>query len=98
MKMRKSNTQKLSEVIDEFLKGSGLSRKLKKARIINHWEELMGKTVANRTKSIYIKNKTLFVHLSSSVLRNELLMMRQEIIDAVNKHAGETIIDNIVLK
>jgi len=96
--MRKSNTQKISEVIDEYLKSSGLKHKLRKARVLNHWEELMGKTVAKRTKSIYIKNKTLFVYLSSSVLRNELLMMRQEIIDAVNKHAGETIIDNIVLK
>ena len=96
--MRKSNTQKISEVIDEYLKNSGLIEKLRKARVLNHWEELMGKTVAKRTKSIYIRNKTLFVCLSSSVLRNELLMMRQEIIDAVNKYAGEAIIDNIVLK
>lgn len=98
MKMRKSNTQKLSEVIDEFLKGSGLSLKLKKARIINHWEELMGKAIANRTTSIYIKNKTLFVTLNSSVVKNELMMMRQQIIDALNKHAGEKIIEKIVIK
>jgi predicted nucleic acid-binding Zn ribbon protein len=96
--MRKSNTQKICEVIDEYLKNSGLIQKLRKARVLNHWEELMGKTVANRTRSIYIKNRTLFVNLSSSVLRNELSMMKQEIINAVNKHAGETIIDNVVLK
>lgn len=96
--MRKSNTQKIGEIIDEYLRSSGLIQKLRKARVLNHWEELMGKTIANRTKSIYIKNRTLFVILSSSVLRNELSMMRQEIIDAVNKHAGETIIDNVVLK
>lgn len=98
MKMRKSNTQKISEVIDEFLKGSGLSHKLKKARIINHWEELVGKAVANRTTSIYIKRKTLFVTLNSSVVRNELILMRRQIIDALNKHAGEEIIDKIVIR
>ena len=87
-----------SEIIDEFLKGSGLSRKLKKSRIINHWEELMGKAIANRTTSIYIKNKTLFVTLNSSVVKNELMMMRQQIIDALNKHAGEKIIEKIVIK
>jgi len=96
--MRKSNTRKISEIIDEYLNSSGLKQKLRKARVLNHWEELMGKSVANRTKSLYIKNRTLFVYLSSSVLRNELLMMRQQIIDAVNKHAGESIIDEIVLK
>jgi predicted nucleic acid-binding Zn ribbon protein len=98
MKMRKSNTQKISEVIDEYLKSSGLNHKLNKARIINHWEEFMGKSIAKRTTSIYIKKKTLFVSLNSSVAKNELMMMRQQIIEALNKHAGETIIDKIVIK
>jgi predicted nucleic acid-binding Zn ribbon protein len=96
--MRKSNTQKISEVIDEYLKSSGLNHKLNKARIINHWEEFMGKSIAKRTTSIYIKKKTLFVSLNSSVAKNELMMMRQQIIEALNKHAGETIIDKIVIK
>ena len=97
-KMRKSHTQKISEVIEEYLKSSGLTIKLKKARIINHWGELMGKAIANRTTSIYIKNKTLFVSLNSSVAKNELMMMRQQIIDALNEHAGEIIIEKIVIK
>lgn len=96
--MRKSNTQKINEVIDEYLKDSGLVEKLRKARVLNHWEELMGKTIAKRTKSIYIRNKTLFICLNSSVLRNELSMMKQELIDTVNKHAGDVIIENVVLK
>ena len=96
--MRKSNTQKISEVIDEYLKNSGLTHKLKKARIINHWEELMGKAIAKRTTSIHIRSKTLFISLNSSVVKNELMMMRQQIIDAINKHAGEIIIEKIVIK
>jgi predicted nucleic acid-binding Zn ribbon protein len=96
--MRKSNTQKISEVIEEYLKNSGLNHKLKKARIINHWEDLVGRAVAKRTTSIYIRKKTLFVSLNSSVVKNELLMMRQQIIDALNKYAGEIIIEKIVIK
>ena len=96
--MRKSNTQKISEVIDEYLKNSGLTQKLKKARIINHWEELIGKAIAKRTTSIYIKGKTLFVSLNSSVVKNELMMMRQQIIDTINKRAGETLIEKIVIR
>jgi predicted nucleic acid-binding Zn ribbon protein len=98
LKMRKSNTQKISEVIDEYLENSGLTRKLKKARIINHWEELIGKAIAKRTTSIYIKKKTLFISLNSSVVKNELMMMRQQIIDTINKRAGETIIEKIVIR
>ncbi len=98
LKMRKSNTQKISEVIEEYLKNSGLTPKLKKARIINHWEELIGKAIAKRTTSIYIKKKTLFVSLNSSVVKNELMMMRQQIIDAINKEAGEIMIEKIVIR
>ena len=58
----------------------------------------MGKVIAKRTKSVYIKDKTLFVFLNSSVLRNELMMMRQEIIDTLNKRVGENVIDDIRLK
>ena len=96
--MRKSNTQKISEVIDEYLKNSGLTQKLKRARIINHWEELIGKAIAKKTTSIYIKKKTLFVSLNSSVVKNELMMMRQQIIDAINKEAGEILIEKIVIR
>jgi flagellar motor protein MotB len=96
--MRKSNTRKISEIIDEFLQNSGLKHKLNKSRAINHWEELMGKAVAKRTTSIYIKNKTLFVSFNSSVVKNEIMMMRQQIADALNKYAGEIIIEKIVIK
>jgi predicted nucleic acid-binding Zn ribbon protein len=96
--MRKSNTRKIGDVIKEYLEESGLKRKLNKSRIINHWEELVGKAVAKRTTSVYIKNKTLFVSFNSSVVKNELMMMRQQIIDTLNKYAGETIIENIVIR
>ena len=58
----------------------------------------MGKIIAKRTKSDYIKDKNLYVFLNSSVLRNELMMMRQEIIDTLNKRVGENVIDDIRLK
>lgn len=96
--MRKSNTRKISEIINEFLQESGLKHKLNKSRVINYWEELMGKTIAKRTTSIYIKNKTLFVSFSSSVVKSEIMMMRKEIVDALNKHVGEIIVEKIVIR
>lgn len=96
--MRKSNTQKLGSVLREYLENMRIDKKLKEVSIISSWEEVMGKAVAERTKHIYIKNKTLFIQLKSSVLRNELLMMRHAIIDKLNERAGEKIIEKIVLR
>lgn len=96
--MRKSNTQKLSDIVKEYIDHMMIGKKLKEVSVINAWEELLGKTVSSRTTSIYIKNKVLFVQLSSSVVRNELMMMRQEIINRLNEKAGEQIIEKIILK
>lgn len=96
--MRKSNTQKLGEVVREYLHQMMIEGKLKEVGIVRSWEELMGKAVATRTKNIYIKNKTLFIELKSSVLRNELFMMRQSIIDKINERAGEVVIEKMVVK
>ena len=96
--MKRSKTQKIEQIIYECLKEMKIDKKLKEVDIINHWEEIIGKTIARATDNIYIKNKTLFIHLNSSVVRNELLMIRENLKAALNERAGEEIIENIVLK
>jgi predicted nucleic acid-binding Zn ribbon protein len=96
--MRKSQTQNISEVISSILKASGLEDKLAETRLIQSWEELLGKSVARLTKSLYIKNRTLFVSLNSSVVRSELVMIKKDILIRLNEKAGKCVIDDIVLK
>ncbi len=96
--MRKSNTIKLSEALREYVRVLKIAGKLKETDIVSHWEEIMGRAVARRTNKIYIKNKTLFVFVSSSVVRNELLMMRGAITDKINERAGEQLVEKIVLR
>jgi len=96
--MRKSQTQKLSDVISECLRELQIERKLKEVSIVSQWEELMGRTVAVRTDRIYIRNRILYIHVTSAVLKNELLMMRQQIINKLNENAGEKLVESMVIK
>ena len=96
--MRKSNTQKLGDVIADCLREMRIERKLKEVHVVSQWESMMGKTVAVRTDRIYIRNRTLYIHVTSSVLKTELLMMRQEIIDKLNENAGEKVVEEIVIR
>jgi len=96
--MRKSNTQPIHEVIRDLLKEMNIDRKLKEVSLVSRWESLMGRTVGVRTKQIYIRNRILYVQVTSSVLKNELLMMRQNIIDRLNEDAGEKLIDQMVIR
>jgi predicted nucleic acid-binding Zn ribbon protein len=96
--MRKSQTQKISDVVREYLHELQIDRKLKEVNLVSHWELTMGKTVAVRTDKIYIKNRILYIHVTSSVLKTELLMMRQQIVDKLNENAGEKLIDELVIR
>ena len=96
--MRRSNTQSLSEVLKEYIKENRIERKLKEVDVVQSWEKLLGKTVASYTRNIYIRKKILFVEISSSVVKNELFMMREEIRRKINEQEGEEIVRTIIFK
>jgi predicted nucleic acid-binding Zn ribbon protein len=96
--MRKSQTQKIGSVIGDFLRELKIDRKLKEVNVVSQWESLMGRMVSSRTDQIYIKNGILYLHVTSSVLKSELLMMKQEIIDKLNENAGEQLINGMVIR
>jgi len=96
--MRKSNIQPLKEVLQEYIRALGHSRKLKEVNIISQWEKLMGKTIASHTTSIFIRKKILYVQLNSSIIRNELFMRREKITEHLNDAVGENIIEKIVFQ
>ncbi|MBN2814279.1 MAG: DUF721 domain-containing protein [Bacteroidales bacterium] len=96
--MRKSQTHKIGDVIRDCLREMQIDRKLKEVNLVSQWESMMGRMVASRTDRIYIRNRVLFVHVTSSVLKSELLMMRQEIIDKLNEKAGEQLVSEMVIR
>lgn len=92
---RNSDDKPLGDIIEKLMKAYGLENKMKELDVIDAWEDLMGKAVAARTKTLKINQKTLFVVMDSSVMREELQHGKQIIIDRLNKFAGFEIINNI---
>ena len=92
---RTSNEAPLKEVIDRWLKAYKLDGKMKEIEVVNAWPELMGTAVAHRTKEISIRNKTLYLKMESSVMRDELAHGKSIIIQRVNDYAGSEIINDI---
>ncbi len=95
--IRKTNDKSIKEALEQLLQVYKLQRKFDETSLIAAWPELMGPAIANRTKEIYIRDKKLFVRVESSVIKNELVMMRSQIIEKMNEKAGGTVIEEIVL-
>ncbi len=96
--MRRSKTISLAEAVKDYINEMNFGEKLEEASVLNSWEEVVGKAISSRTSRIYIKDHILFVHLNSSVVRNELLMLREELRKKLNEKAGAEVIREIVLR
>jgi predicted nucleic acid-binding Zn ribbon protein len=96
--MRRSKTISLAEAIKDYIDELKLGGKLSEVGIINSWEEIVGKAISSRTTRIYIKDHILYVHLNSSVVRNELLMLREVLREKLNAKAGSEVVKDIVLR
>ena len=96
--MERKSEQKIGSLLDEFIRVNRLEKGLAEYRVKKAWNELLGISVSRATQSLYINNKILFVKLHSSVLRNELSMMKSDIIIRLNESAGRDIIEDIIIK
>lgn len=94
--MRKPNDITLKDAITKMLSVYRLRGRFDETGVVAHWPQLMGTAVANRTTQIYVSQKKLFVRIESSVIKNELLMVRVGIIDKLNELAGSVVITEIV--
>ena len=83
--------------MDKLLDVYRLRRKFDETSILTAWPELIGPAIANRTQQIYIKDKKLFIRVESAVIKNELAMMRRQIIGRVNEYVGKVVIEEFVI-
>lgn len=96
--MKRNNTEQIGDVIRKFLRQSGLESPLNEFRLVDAWRDVVGPTIAKYTLNLYIRNQTLFVHLSSSVLRQELQMQREMLVNHLNQRVGASVIVDIVFR
>jgi len=94
--MGRTNDKSLKEAIEQMLQVYKIKRKYDETGIKASWPELVGKSVANRTKEIYIHDKKLFLRIESSVIKNELILMRSQIIEKINNEAKSVLIEDII--
>ena len=96
--MKRHNELKLKELLEMFTHDSKYEKQLNEIKIKEIWDEHMGKTIARHTLSLNLLNHVLYVRIDSSVLRNELHMNKQTILNKLNAIIGTDLIKEIALQ
>ena len=95
--MFKKRVQTIDEILQRFLRDEGLETPLLQKRLIDSWEKVVGDTVAQYTAEKFIKNQTLFVKITNPALRQDLGMMRSQLVKRLNETVSSLIITDIRL-
>ena len=93
--MFRKEVKNIGELILRNLRSQGLETPLLQKRLVEAWPTVMGDMVASYTQEVYIRNQTLWVHLTSPALRADLSMMKQEIVKKLNAAVGSQVIADI---
>lgn len=87
----------LGEALKRFLDKSRIKPAIQSMQIEDHWEKVMGSTIAKFTDRIEIRNGTLFIYTQMAPLKNELVFQRDLIIKRINESMNETIVREVVV-
>lgn len=96
-KNRERDVHSVGEAIRDLLNSYKLTTKFDEANLLNSWERLVGKPIARQTRKLYIRNKVLFVELTSPTMRHDFALNKKKVLDVLKQEFGENVISEIVV-
>ena len=93
--MFRKDVKNIKELILRNLRAQGLETPLLQKRVIDAWPTVAGDVIARYTDGVTIRNQTLYVHLTSPALRQDLSMQRAEYVKKLNEFVGSQVIADI---
>lgn len=93
--MKKHKAQSIGDLISQYIQGTELEKILLERMVVQKWPDVMGPMIANMTGNIEMKDGTLFVHIHSAALRQQLFECRYDIIKKLNQAINNQFIKDI---
>ena len=98
MAKRFNEEQPISNVLKQFMQENKLQPGMDKIDVRDAWKNLMGNGVNNYTRDIMLKGTTLYVELTSAVLREELSYGKAKIVKMINEELKREVVKDVVLR
>lgn len=98
MAKRLNNESSIRDVLKVIIQDNKLQAGMDQISVKEAWVSLMGNGVNSYTKNVMLKGNTLYVELTSAVLREELSYGKDKIIKMINEEFRRDIVKEVVLR
>ncbi len=98
MAKRFNEESPIGDVLKQFISQNKLEVGMDIVNVRVAWKNVMGPGINNHTTEIQLKGTTLYVALSSAVLREELSYGKEKIIKMINEEVRKDLIAQLILR
>ncbi len=98
MAKRLNNQSTVGDVLKQIIQTNKLQPGMDQIEVRDAWKNLMGNGVNHYTKNVVLKGSTLYVELSSAVLREELTHGKSKIVAMINEELKREVVKEVVLR
>ena len=98
MAKRLNNESSIGDVLKEIIQVNKLQPGIDQVAVKEAWKSLMGNGVNTYTRNVVLKGSTLYVELTSAVLREELSYGKEKIVKMINEELRRDVVKEVVLR
>jgi hypothetical protein len=92
------NQKSLGDAIQEFVKHLQWTDKFLELDVKRIWKEKFGVAFSSRTEKLIFKNGELQLFLTSSPLKDEVMMAREAIAAKINQELGKEVVKKVIVR
>ena len=96
--MKHVQPKAIGSIIDSTISHLGIGRRLKDFEVMDRWPQIVGEQIAKVAVPQRLENGKLFVHVSQAPWRNELVFLKNALIQKINKDMEQEIVTDIIFR
>ncbi len=82
--MRRVSVTPIGKILDAYFEDNGMRDKLLEQKLLDNFKNIVGQFIYGYVTSAYIKDKVLYIKVSNSILRGEISMTKQSLMERLN--------------
>ena len=71
---------------------------MRQMEVLERWPQIVGEQIARVTSAERIDGGKLFIHVTRSTWRNELVFLKKALIEKINREMSQEIVKDIIFR